>query len=120
MSDHPKVLYIDDEEDLLDLAASFFEEENFNIDTCSTTKKAMEMIRLNHYDLIISDARMPSGNGIELMQVVKEEGYYKGKIIVVTGDIENIHHETHRGIDLVLFKPIRFEELINSVKNILK
>lgn len=120
MDDHPKILYIDDEEDLLDLAASFFEEENFKIDTCCNSQKAIELIRANHYDLIISDARMPTGNGFELMKLVKEEGYYKGKVVVVTGDIESIHHETHQGVDVVLFKPIRFEDLISTVKKLLK
>lgn len=120
MDDHPKILYIDDEEDLLDLAASFFEEENFKIDTCSNSQKAIELIRAHHYDLVISDARMPTGNGYELMRLVKSEGYYKGKVVVVTGDIETIHYENHEGIDLVLFKPIKFEDLIENVKRLLR
>jgi len=48
-----RVLYIDDEVDLLELAASFFEEENLPIETCSDFNQALNLIRNNHFDVII-------------------------------------------------------------------
>ena len=119
MSLTPKILYIDDEADLLDLAASFFEEENLPIHTCTNFHEALDLVRKNDYDLIISDAKMPSGSGFELFGIVKSEGYFKGKFILVTGNVESSDMVDANKFDLVLYKPIRFEELVQTVKKLL-
>lgn len=116
----PRILYIDDETDLLDLAATFFEEENLPIETCSEFHEALNLIRNNKYDLIISDAKMPTGSGPELFRIVRSDGTYKGKIIMVTGNIEDFGSDQSRsGYDLVIYKPIRFQELVAKVKEML-
>lgn len=112
----PRILYIDDELDLLDLAASFFEDENLPIDISSDFHDALSKIRSNDYDLIISDAKMPSGSGLELCKIVKSEGKFKGKIILVTGNLQNSEAADY---DFVIYKPIKFQELIEKVKSLL-
>ncbi len=119
MAHKPRILYIDDEADLLELAASFFEEENLPIETCTNMQEAIEMIKQNSYDLIISDAKMPTGSGYELMKMIKEEGYFKGKSILVTGNVQTIHETENHGYDQLLWKPLRFEELVDTVKKLL-
>jgi DNA-binding response OmpR family regulator len=114
-----RILYIDDETDLLDLAASFFEDENLPIETASHFDEAIKLIRENQYDLIISDAKMPSGSGFELFKIIKSEGYFKGKSILVTGNLDNQTESNKNGFDLVIYKPIKFQELIDSVKSLL-
>lgn len=113
-----RVLYIDDETDLLELAASFFEEENILIETCGDFDKALELIRNHHYEIIISDAKMPSGNGHELFSLIKKEGLFKGKSILVTGNLEEHRQEVE--YDLIIYKPIQFQELVDTVKEMLK
>lgn len=116
----PRILYIDDEIDLLDLASTFFEEENLPIETCSDFQDALALIRANRYDLIISDAKMPSGSGPELFRIVRAEGLYSGRIVLVTGNIEDFGSEKSRNdFDLVIYKPIRFQELVAKVKEML-
>ena len=114
----PRVLYIDDEVDLLDLAASFFEDENLPIDTCSDFDEALALIRQNQYDLIISDAKMPSGSGYELFQIIKREDHFKGKVILVTGNLDGPAKDM--GFDLIIYKPVKFQELVETVKGFLK
>jgi DNA-binding response OmpR family regulator len=114
----PKILYIDDETDLLELAASFFEDENLPIETCSEFNAALDLIRSKHYDLIISDAKMPSGSGFELLEIIKSEGKFKGKIILVTG-MDSTSQARELGFDLIIQKPIKFLELIDQVKELL-
>ncbi len=115
----PRILYIDDETDLLDLAASFFEDENLPIETVSNFDEALKLIRTNAYDVIISDAKMPSGSGFDLFKIVKTEGYFKGKSILVTGNLDNKSEANKHGFDLVIYKPIKFQELIDTVKSML-
>lgn len=118
MSSVPRVLYIDDEADLLDLAASFFEDEGLPIETCTDFQQALTLIRSKEFDLIITDAKMPSGSGYDLISIVKKEERFKGKFILVTGNIETIGEQKNE-FDLVIYKPLRFEELVASVKNLL-
>lgn len=119
MSEAPKILYVDDEADLLDLAASFFEEENLPIETCTDFHAALDLIRTNNYEVIISDANMPSGSGYELFSIIKKEGFFQGKFILVTGNIGSIGEVKTHEFDLILYKPIRFEELVATVKQLM-
>lgn len=116
----PKILYIDDECDLLNLAASFFEEENLPIDTCSTFSEALEKIRSGKYDLIISDAKMPNGSGKELLEIIKAENLNCKKFILITGNPDFDDSSGDDNYDMILFKPFNFVELINKARAMLE
>jgi DNA-binding NtrC family response regulator len=120
MNNPPKILYIDDEQDLLHLAASFFEDEFIPIETCTNFDDALLKIRNQSYDLIISDARFPKGSGKELLSIIKSEKLDCGKVIIVTGNLDFKEDNDKDAFDLVLFKPIRFQELVAHAKNLLK
>lgn len=120
MNPKPRILYIDDEADILSLACSFFEEEQLDIDTCDDFTRALEMIKQNAYDLIISDERMPSGSGSEFISFLKEENIYTKNVILVTGNLDFHAGQKRMGGDLVLNKPIDFQELVTHARRILK
>ena len=118
MSDHPKILYIDDEADLLHLASSFFAEENLPIDISSNFSEALEKIRRGSYDLVISDARMPTGSGKELLSIIKAEKLNCGKFILITGNPDFADDKDN--YDMILFKPFNFSDLVDKARTILK
>lgn len=115
----PKILYIDDEADLLSLAASFFDDEQLPIETCENFHEALDKIRQSSYDLIISDARMPSGSGSELLKLIRDEKLFSGKVILVTGNLDYADASNEKEYDLLLFKPLRFQELVDHAKRML-
>jgi DNA-binding NtrC family response regulator len=119
MTTRPKILYIDDEHDLLILASSFFEDESLPIETCANFSEALSKIRAGSYDLIISDARMPTGSGKELHSIIKSEKLHCGKFILVTGNLDYQDENEQENYDLILFKPLRFQELVDHAKKIL-
>lgn len=116
----PRLLYIDDEKDLLELAENFFEDEKFIVETCSDFRKAHQLVQDNHYDIIITDEKMPSGSGIEFIKMLREENLYKGNVILVTGNLRELTGDEEEIIQDVLFKPICFQTLISKVKIALK
>ncbi|MGE3609752.1 MAG: response regulator [Bacteriovoracaceae bacterium] len=118
MSQNAKILYIDDEKDLLDLAASFFLDEKLHIHTCTCFEQAIKMIREHNYEIIISDSKMPTGSGAELLNAIKDEGIFNGKFILVTGNVDNMYENNRHAFDDVLFKPLHFQDLINKVKQL--
>lgn len=113
------VLYIDDEIDLLEIAAGFFQEEGIDIDTCSDIHQALELIDKKNYEVIISDAKMPLGSGYELFKILKKERGFKGKLILVTGDLQDQEIQGER-FDVVMFKPLVFQDLVQKVKSLMK
>ncbi len=109
------VLYLDDEPDLLDLAAGFFEDDNISLHTSSDFDKAIDLVRRNDYAVILSDARMPSGSGHEFFRYLRNELNFKGKLILVTGNLEAKGVKEKTGYDAVIYKPINFQELVEAV-----
>ena len=113
----PAVLYVDDELDLLDLASSFFEDENIPLETCPDIESAKILMSKNTYKVIITDAKMPGGTGFDLMRFLREDLKFEGKIILATGSLQRSNEKID--YDLVIQKPINFPEMIEKVKEFL-
>ncbi len=70
-----KILIVDDEESLVELITEFLHYEGIdNIVSAQNGEEAMEKIKNNSFDLIITDIRMPKISGIELYKWLKKEG----------------------------------------------
>lgn len=79
---------------------------------CATIGEAANAMAAGEFDLIITDANLPDGNGIEFVQRVRAEGY-EGTAVVVTafGTIETAVAAMKQGADDFLQKPLKMEEL---------
>jgi DNA-binding response OmpR family regulator len=113
-----KILYLDDEKELLELAATFFEDEHLNLDICDSIEEALHRVTNVHYSLIITDEKLPQGSGRDFIKKVKQQGF-TGKTILVSGHIQNPNDVKDIGYDLILTKPIPFPDLIRAVKNLI-
>lgn len=69
-----RVLHVDDEPDLTDLAATFLEraDERLAIETVTNADIGLALLSDNEFDCIISDYDMPERNGIEFLRAVRE------------------------------------------------
>jgi CheY-like chemotaxis protein len=114
-----RILYIDDEQDLLEIAVVFFSEEGLPLDTCASFPAAWELVKQVPYDLIITDASMPSGSGVELVNQLRRAGIFKGKAMLVTGDRSHLDENYSHLFDRIYLKPIKFEDLILKVKDLI-
>jgi signal transduction histidine kinase len=69
------VLYVDDEQDLLEISKLFLERSGqFNVDTITSAIAALALLRTKNYDAIISDYQMPEMDGIEFLKKVRTSG----------------------------------------------
>ena len=114
-----KILYVDDEVDLLEIAACFFEEEQLHLDICSDFHEALNLLHKNNYDVIISDSNLPSGSGAELFNILKKELCFEGKFILLTGEAFLRDQAEDLAFDQILFKPVDFQQLIKLIKSYL-
>jgi CheY-like chemotaxis protein len=84
------ILLIEDEEDLLITFEEVLLREGYNVKAFGDSKKALYHLieinknNFNHYNLIITDIRMPNINGIQLYQIIKILNP-DSKVLFVTG-----------------------------------
>ena len=116
------VLYVDDEEGLHEVTKRFLEKhKDLKVDSVSSAIHAMEKIRTNRYDAIISDYEMPDINGIEFLKRVRSTfGDIPFILFTGKGREEVVIQAINFGADFYLQKggepKSQFAELAHKVK----
>jgi len=66
------ILYVDDEQDLLEIAKLFLESsQEFSVNTEDSAEKGLQLLKQQRFDAIISDFQMPAMNGIDFLKTVR-------------------------------------------------
>jgi len=69
------ILYVDDEQCLLDLTKRFLEKDpEMQVDTVISAAEALQKIKSRPYDIIVSDYQMPDLDGIAFLKILKARG----------------------------------------------
>jgi len=84
--DSIRVLHVDDDPDLADVAATFLEREDdrFDIEAATSASEGLDRLAVGDFDCVISDYEMPGRNGIEFLRAVRSE-YPDLPFILYTG-----------------------------------
>ncbi|MFO7715743.1 sigma-54-dependent transcriptional regulator [Desulfosarcina sp.] len=114
-----KILFVDDDSQILSIVDQFLTRCGFNVTTQSSGLKAIDMIREDHYHIIFSDLIMPEISGMELLKQIKKISPESDVIIVSGyGTIESAIQAMKMGSYDFLQKPInldRFKILIDRI-----
>lgn len=117
MSSEKVILCVDDEADILELFRDEFIECGYKVLEAPNGVDAFNIFKDNHVDCIVSDIRMPGGDGVELVKNVKSTGSVI-PIFLVTGFSDYTSEElTGLGVNAVIFKPFDLEEVVDMVKS---
>lgn len=81
------VLFVDDDLATLELAETFLEKEDdeLNIETAPSAEKGLELLKERNYDAIASDYKMPVMDGLEFLKTVREDKGSDVPFIIFTG-----------------------------------
>ncbi|MFC6873916.1 hybrid sensor histidine kinase/response regulator [Halobellus marinus] len=81
-----RILYVDDDPEFAEMAATFLERGNdrFDVEIETRTDEALDRLGSELFDCIVSDYEMPTRNGLEFLQAVREE-YPDLPFILYTG-----------------------------------
>ena len=85
-----RILWVDDEVDLLKSHVLFLRGKGYDVDTCNNGADAIEMVRTTPYDLIILDEMMPGMTGLETLPLIKEQRPTTPVIMVTKSEEESI------------------------------
>jgi DNA-binding NtrC family response regulator len=110
-----KILVVDDEPDLRDVISSRFALEGCEVTLAENGQSAIDAMKEKHFDAVVTDIRMPGGNGVELLDAIKELGD-QAAVILISGftDLEP-QDALARGAKALLIKPFDLDDIINAV-----
>ena len=113
------ILIVDDDERLRELLSDYLNEKNFQVYLSEDLNEAKEILPIIKFDLIILDRMMPSGDGIELIEFIKNN--FNSPIIMLTamGTDKNKIDGFKYGANDYLSKPFEPEELYLRIENLL-
>lgn len=111
-----RVLYVEDEEDILKFAAMVLEDYVHKVFVASNGKEALKILKHQKIDLVITDILMPKLNGIELIKEIRKT-FLEVASIVVTAHTETKYllECIELRIDGYILKPIAIEELLKTI-----
>ncbi|MDP3565187.1 MAG: response regulator, partial [Methanoregula sp.] len=115
------VLYVDDEECLLDICQIFLGKAgNISVDTAPSVEAGLKLMAQKDYDAIISDYEMPERNGIEFLKTLRSQGNRIPFIIFTGRGREEIVIEAfNNGADFYIQKggepKSQYAELIHKI-----
>lgn len=118
-----KVLFVDDEPLIAQGLSSILNWNKYGIEIAGTANdglSALEMIREEPVDLLVTDIMMPRMNGLELIRKIKDNEENKTKFIVLSGyeEFEYVKAGIQLGIENYILKPINLEELESTIRHI--
>ena len=70
MSTHPKILAVDDEEDLLELLRYDLTREGFEVTCASSGEEALVRARSDNFELILLDLMLPGMEGLQVTRLL--------------------------------------------------
>lgn len=90
-----RILVVDDEPFIVQLVADMLSEEGYDVDTAANGLLALEQIRERPYDLILSDLRMPTFDGLALYRALEQDWpELIRRLIFVSGTTEQPEYRT--------------------------
>ena len=112
----PRVLVVDDEASIRDLLSKTLTMSDYDVDVAADGRTAIDRMRLNNYDLLVTDVRMP---GMDGLTVIREARRYKANlpVIVITGfSTESTAIEAlNLGVAGYLTKPFQRRQVLSKV-----
>ena len=115
-----KILVIDDEKIVCDMAKKILEAENYEVETFTDSQLALERIRTQPFDLVVTDLKMENVSGMDILKEVNKL-YPQTRVIMLTAyatldaTIEAIRERIYDFFP----KPVKIDELKQSVKKAL-
>ncbi len=110
-----RVLVVEDNEILQRIYSSFLEKKAILYDMASNAEVALKYYMQKQYDLILIDIALPDSDGMAIAQIIRQQETANEHIPIIAltayGQTSDQQQFLQAGIDEVLIKPIKIEEI---------
>lgn len=112
-----KILWVDDEIDLLKPHILFLEKKGYNVTTCNNGQDAIDIFDDQNFDIVFLDENMPGLSGLETLAEIKEKKSATPVIMITKSEEEYIMEEAIGSkIADYLIKPVNPNQILLSLK----
>ena len=119
ISSHRRVLVVDDHHDTCIGLKRMLERRGYEITIAHSAEQAVEKVRTENFDLLISDIGLPDRSGYELMREVRLKKDLPGIALSGFGSEQDVNQAREAGFAEHLTKPINFERLEKTMQSLL-
>jgi CheY-like chemotaxis protein len=116
-----RILVVDDDPDIRQLSVDVLVSSDFKVDAAVDGADAWEALRVKHFDLVITDNKMPRMTGIELIEKLRYTRLPL-PVIMATSQLPTLEFERKPWLlpDATLQKPFSNDDLLVTVKKVLR
>ena len=120
-TDGNRILWVDDEVDLLRPHLMLLEEEGYDVDAVMNGNDALELLAGDTYDLVLLDEQMPGLRGIEVLSRLRDRSPRLPVVMVTKSEEDSTMHEAiGRRADDYIVKPTSPRQVLSVVTRLLE
>lgn len=116
------ILLVEDDVSLRFAVESFLAQQNdFEVRSVGSIQNALSELEKNHYDIVLSDVKMPQGSGFDILQHIKEKK--KNTLVIFMsayGSVEQAVHAVKEGAYEFIVKPFPLVTIENVIRSALQ
>jgi YesN/AraC family two-component response regulator len=112
MNGKPRLLFVDDEPEILELLVLMF--HDCGSQTALNTESALDMLRKERFDVLVTDIKMPGAGGLSLIDSAKKM-FPNLAIVVITGHHQEVPQDTGAKVHQWILKPFSRETIRAAV-----
>ncbi len=117
----PKILVVDDEPNVLLTVTAILQQESYDVDSAGGGEAAIRAIRSAHYDLVLTDLKMPGVDGLRVLEEVRNTSPSTVTVMMTGyGSVDSALEAVQRGAYEYLLKPTEVEDLKAAVRRSLE
>jgi two-component system response regulator PilR (NtrC family) len=117
----PSILVVDDELSMREFLKILLDKEGYEVTTAAEPSSAVDLIRNQEFDLILSDIKMPGMGGLSLLEKIKEINSSIPVIMITAfASPENAVVAMKSGAFDYITKPFKVDEIVKIIKSALR
>ena len=117
----PSILILEDDITFSLMLKTWLGRKGFEVSSVSSVSDARSRIEDASFDLILSDLRLPDGDGIDLLKWIKENNFVIPLIMMTSyAEIQTAVQAIKLGASDYIAKPLNPEELLGKIKDVIK
>lgn len=115
------VLVVDDEPGMRMALRTNFQRDGWYVDVAAGSTEALRKLESRHFPLVVTDVRMPDGDGLNLMRALRSSSPSTAVIVLTAfGNVPEAVQAMRGGACDYLTKPISFEELQSAIERVMR
>ena len=120
MAENAKILVVDDEPSMREFLVILLNKNGFGAHAAASGAEALTLLRQHHFDLIVSDIRMPDLSGLDLLENVKQQDLSIPVVLITAyASPEDAVLAMKNGAYDYITKPFKVDDILSVIKSAL-